>query len=512
MNLSKSIKNSPLAYIAMKSKASPKKISMYKKIYSRIKNLELIDKDKYVAVHDDCKVQNMDVNLHYLYYGVKDDLATQQSYITDVFNLEFYKSKYEVENPVFDYVLDGFFKNNQINVFDNNYVNTLETPIFIQYYNGQNTKLHLEVKDNCYITDKRTLIPYIQLEKPIDSDKIRIGVFTNDPFENLAPCPYIRLHGPFNKLSKSDKYTFFMYGMDSYVMMDIDNILRSKLFDIVVVQRILPFLDLLLARCKKYGIKVVYETDDDLLGVEKNSPSFEYVDRVRSQITNFIDNADAITVTTPNLASKFDSNKTTIIHNYYVNTVFNVKKDIKRDGKLKLGYYGTLTHSKDLFLIKDVILKLKENYDFDFEVIGGFNAEDDVCEDWYDAVELPLNNMCFEVFMPWLSKVANWDVALVPLENSKFNRGKSELKYIELAVLGIPGVYSDMPVYNTVVKNGVNGLLATDTKDWILKIEELLSDMSLRENIRKNALNDVLENYSLDEVVNKWDYLFSKLI
>ncbi len=246
--------------------------------------------------------------------------------------------------------------------------------------------------------------------------------------------------------------------------------------------------------------------------LKKNSPSFEYVDRVRSQITNFIDNADAITVTTPNLASKFDSNKTTIIHNYYVNTVFNVKKDIKRDGKLKLGYYGTLTHSKDLFLIKDVILKLKEKYDFDFEVIGGFNAEDDVCEDWYDAVELPLNNMCFEVFMPWLSKVANWDVALVPLENSKFNLGKSELKYIELAVLGIPGVYSDMPVYNTVVKNGVSGLLATDTKDWILKIEELLSDISLRENIRKNALNDVLENYSLDEVVNKWDDLFSKLI
>ena len=177
-----------------------------------------------------------------------------------------------------------------------------------------------------------------------------------------------------------------------------------------------------------------------------------------------------------------------------------------------MGYYGTLTHSKDLFLIKDVILKLKEKYDFDFEVIGGFNAEDDVCEDWYDAVELPLNNMCFEVFMPWLSKVANWDVALVPLENSKFNLGKSELKYIELAVLGIPGVYSDMPVYNTVVKNGVSGLLATDTKDWILKIEELLSDISLRENIRKNALNDVLENYSLDEVVNKWDDLFSKLI
>ncbi|WP_299524542.1 glycosyltransferase [uncultured Methanobrevibacter sp.] len=512
MNLSRLIKKNPLAYIAMKSKTSPNKISLYKKIYLRIKKLDLIDKDKYLAVHEDCKTQDMDVNLHYLYYGVKDELNIQQSYITEVFNLDFYKRQYNVDNPVFDYVLNGFFKNNQINVFDNNYINTLEMPLFKQYYQGQNNKLIEEVKDNSYITDKRTLIPYIQLENPIKTDKIRVGVFTNDSFENLAPCPYIRLHAPFNQLSKSDKYTFFMYGMDSYVMMNIDNILRSRLFDIVVVQRILPFLDLLLARCKKHGIKIIYETDDDLLGVEKNSPSFEYVDRVRNQITNFIDGADVITVTTPNLASKFDSNKTEIIHNYYVNTVFDVKKDIKHEGKLKLGYYGTLTHSKDLFLIKDVILNLKEKYDFDFEVIGGFNAEDNVSEDWYESIELPPNNMSFEVFMPWLSKVANWDIALVPLENSKFNLGKSELKYIELSVLGIPGVYSDMPVYNSVIKNGVNGLLAKDETQWILNIEKLISDVNLRQFICKNALDDVLENYSLDDVVNKWNELFSKLI
>ena len=89
---------------------------------------------------------------------------------------------------------------------------------------------------------------------------------------------------------------------------------------------------------------------------------------------------------------------------------------------------------------------------------------------------------------------------------------QSELKYIELAVLGIPGVYSDMPVYNDVVKDGVNGLLAKDTEEWVLKIEKLLLDLSLRESIRKNALEDVLKNYSLDDVVSMWDELFSKLI
>ena len=69
-----------------------------------------------------------------------------------------------------------------------------------------------------------------------------------------------------------------------------------------------------------------------------------------------------------------------------------------------------------------------------------------------------------------------------------------------------------MPVYNSVVKDGVNGLLAKDTEEWVLKIEELLLDLSLRESIRKNALEDVLKNYSLDDVVSMWDELFSKLI
>ena len=69
-----------------------------------------------------------------------------------------------------------------------------------------------------------------------------------------------------------------------------------------------------------------------------------------------------------------------------------------------------------------------------------------------------------------------------------------------------------MPVYNDVVKDGVNGLLAKDTEEWVLKIEKLLLDLSLRESIRKNALVDVLKNYSLDDVVSMWDELFSKLI
>lgn len=503
MFFSKSIKKNPKAYIAFKSKGNPQKISKYQDAYSRIKSLAIINEDKYLEVHN--KLDDLDYILHYLYYGINDSLEVQQSYTNEIFNLEFYKNTYDVDNPILDYVLDGFYKKNQVNVLDNNYINTLEMDLYEQYFANEKSTVENIVSNSYYIRDKRTLIPYIQRENPIELDTVRVGVFTNDPFENLAPCPYIRLHALFSKLSESKKFTFFMYGMDSFVMMDIDNILRCKLFDVVVVQRILPFLDVLRKKCNKYGIKLIYETDDDLLGVEKNSPSYEYVNRVSDSIKNFIEDSEVITVTTPTLASKFDESKTVIISNYYVDSVLNIKEDIKTEGKLKLGYYGTLTHSKDLFLIKNVILRLKEKYDFDFEVVGGFNASDNVDESWFKSIELPPNNMDFEKFMGWLSKTIDWDIALVPLEDSPFNQCKSELKFIELAVLGLPGVYSDMCVYNNVVTDGIDGFLAANDDEWIEKIEMLILDNDLRKSIRNNALNKVLRDYLIENRIQMWE-------
>ena len=506
MNFSNLVKKNPNAYITLKSRGNLSKISDYKKAYKCIKDSHIIDEAKYCEVHD---VNNLDYVLHYLYYGINDSLDVQQSYTTDVFNLNFYKSEYNCDNPILDYVLKGFFKGHVINNLDNSYINTLETPLFSQYFSSEKSKVEDIVRDSYYITDKKTLIPYIQRESPIETDRIRVGVFTNDPFENLAPCPYIRLHALFSRLSESQKYTFFMYGMDSFQMMDINNILRTKLFDVVIVQRILPFLDILRVKCMEHGIKIIYETDDDLLGVEKNSPSYEYVNRVRDSISKFIDSADIITVSTQALASKFDKNKTITISNYYVDSVFDINEDIKSEGKLKLGYYGTLTHSKDLFLIKNIILKLKEKYDFDFEVIGGFNESDNVNEEWFKAIELPADNMNFEKFMKWLSSNVNWDVCLVPLKDTPFNQCKSELKFIELAILGIPGVYSDMCVYNGVVEDGVDGFLAKTDDEWIGNIEKLISNEDLRRSIRINALNKVLRNYSIENRIEIWDDILS---
>ena len=121
------------------------------------------------------------------------------------------------------------------------------------------------------------------------------------------------------------------------------------------------------------------------------------------------------------------------------------------------------------------------------------------------SVELPPDNMDFEKFMGWLSKTIDWDIALVPLDDSPFNQCKSELKFIELAVLGLPGVYSDMCVYNNVVTDGIDGFLAGNDDEWVEKIEMLILNNDLRKNIRNNALNKVLRDYLIEDRIQMWE-------
>jgi hypothetical protein len=61
-------------------------------------------------------------------------------------------------------------------------------------------------------------------------------------------------------------------------------------------------------------------------------------------------------------------------------------------------------------------------------------------------------------------RTAGWTIGLAPLRDSDGNRAKTGNKYREYAALGIPGIYSDMPVYSSSVRHGETGYLAPHTE------------------------------------------------
>ena len=60
-----------------------------------------------------------------------------------------------------------------------------------------------------------------------------------------------------------------------------------------------------------------------------------------------------------------------------------------------------------------------------------------------------------------------WDVAIAPLEDDAFTRGKSDLKYLDYAALGIPGVFSDVRPYRDTVRHRETGLLAANEPERV---------------------------------------------
>ena len=172
-----------------------------------------------------------------------------------------------------------------------------------------------------------------------------------------------------------------------------------------------------------------------------------------------------------------------------------------------------MTHNNDLELIHNVVLRLKDIFskkgiEVELEVIG---ASIDENIDWFNVKKLPYYPMSMATFMKWIANNGNWDIGIIPLVNTEFNKCKSELKYIEFTALGVPVVASDVEVYRNTIEEGVTGFLANDENEWVAKLSRLIDDPKLRNGILNNARDDILENYDLRDRAKQWDGIFKSL-
>ena len=94
------------------------------------------------------------------------------------------------------------------------------------------------------------------------------------------------------------------------------------------------------------------------------------------------------------------------------------------------------------------------------------------------------------------SELVRFDLNLAPLEvGNQFCEAKSELKYFEAALVGVPTVASPTLPFAETMKHGVTGFLASSAEEWYDAIKRLVVDPELRRRIGAEALFDVLWKY-----------------
>ncbi len=103
----------------------------------------------------------------------------------------------------------------------------------------------------------------------------------------------------------------------------------------------------------------------------------------------------------------------------------------------------------------------------------------------------------FEDIKVYWNFLSSADISIDVLYQSKSNNCKSEIKWLESAVFGIPSVVSATKTYLEVVEHGVNGLIASTSKEWYDDLELLICNQKLRNSIAKSAEEKVRKNYSI---------------
>jgi glycosyltransferase involved in cell wall biosynthesis len=157
---------------------------------------------------------------------------------------------------------------------------------------------------------------------------------------------------------------------------------------------------------------------------------------------------------------------------------------------------GSRSHDANFSLMANAVATILRRYpEAELHVIGPITLGIEFTDLKGQIVQQPFNRQVAEYWR----ELAAADVNLAPLTKGPFNDAKSEIKWMEAALLGIPSVVSSSAVYDVVISNGHDGFLARNEHEWASVLERLITDRSLGTAVGATARTRVLADYGLQQ-------------
>ncbi|WP_271899489.1 glycosyltransferase [Candidatus Phyllobacterium onerii] len=179
----------------------------------------------------------------------------------------------------------------------------------------------------------------------------------------------------------------------------------------------------------------------------------------------------------------------------------DTKKPFARSHKEVTIVYGsgTKTHDIDFLSASEALYNvLSKRPNVKLRIIGELNIESRF-NDFSDRIE----RLPFTTFNDYLEKVADADISIAPLEQTAFNDAKSNIKFLEASVLGLPSVCSPADAFRSAIIDGETGFMATSSHEWEYKLVALVDDQALRAEMAGKAFESVNRNYSLERIAQQ---------
>lgn len=370
-----------------------------------------------------------------------------------------------------------------------------------------------------YITDK-TDYPVSILEDIINKFKAVPRdqyILLIDGVENIIPqCTRYRV---LNKAEQLRKHGFEVKVVN---LSDFQLSMAQNASHIIIYRSpISPELLRLCHLAKDYGKPVFFDIDDlvfdtvytDQLSYTQGLNQVEkgnYDAGVRNY-GYMLENCDGAITSTNQLQEELKKYQSTVLlnRNLASDELISISSQFLKDYSqvsdvVKIGYFsGSISHNENFELIKPAIKQLLKKYsNVQLHIVGILDIPKDmkpfgnqiVTHDYVDWDKLP-------------ALISEVDINLAPLVDSIFNRAKSEIKWIEAALVKVPTVASKIGAFSDEVVDGGTGLLATDD-EWFDKLESLVLSLELRQKLAESAYRAVLENCTLskkDEMVTYFE-------
>ena len=252
--------------------------------------------------------------------------------------------------------------------------------------------------------------------------------------------------------------------------------LLAPFFDLIYIQKVL--LSSATIRILKFLNKnIAFDFDDAL---------FLYKD-----ITHLLKNSRAVIVSNKYLkefAVRFNQNAYELMSPVNVHEV-PPKKD---SSAVVIGWIGSPETSKYLDPLIPVFKRLKEKFEnITIEIIG---ADKDRR---LDDAGVKTEKWSIDTEKKYLERM---DIGIMPLENDEWSRSKAGYKLLLYMSNSVSCVASPVGVNTEIIKEGVNGFLASSENEWIDKISKLITDSRLRTIMGSAGRDFVAKNYSYDAI------------
>jgi glycosyltransferase involved in cell wall biosynthesis len=255
----------------------------------------------------------------------------------------------------------------------------------------------------------------------------------------------------------------------------------------------------LIRRVRRGGARLVHFADDDFFALAEENTDFVPLVRHLGAFRALLAEADGVVTTTDALAERLRplSRAVHVVPNALDERLVHGTPALPIrspfDGRLVVGYMGTFSHDADLRMVAAALEGANRRVPggIAFEVVGAVRERATLAS----LSTVPVRRLRhrhveteYPAFLPWFCARPQWDVGIAPLRDRPFNRTKSDIKFLDYAAAGIPGIFSRGPAYDGSVVHGRTGwLVDNDPAAWEEALVTLLADPALRLDIAVRA-------------------------